>query len=252
MSTPRALPVQYSDSSFRSPALFYCTSTSSFAPHSGRFPLSNPDLRPWASIWSLVRDQDRQDSTAARTPFTKASGLVPTCIHPHTHNTARSSYLRTMSSAVLTPPVQDVGLPLPSIVVDHATSPRAEPPRRADTRVRKSSFQTVQALASVPEDSSSHPRPSLRPGSSSNATSRHSSSWKGKENEVTRTPGLSRGVSGESVQSARRRRADWVVDLLETRKGSEAWVERDRVVLVTGSESLCPSSGTNDIRSRER
>ena len=41
----------------------------------------------------------------------------------------------------------------------------------------------------------------------------------------------------ESVQ-VKRKRSDWVVDPVEAQRGAEAWAERDRVILVLGSEHL--------------
>jgi hypothetical protein len=75
----------------------------------------------------------------------------------------------------------------------------------------------------VPEHASSHAR--LPPASLSRSTP------KGKERE--------RRASNEPV---RNERAEWVIDLLETQRGSEGWVLGDRVILVLGSKLEVGSS----------
>ncbi|WWC91032.1 uncharacterized protein L201_005972 [Kwoniella dendrophila CBS 6074] len=69
---------------------------------------------------------------------------------------------------------------------------------------------------------------------------RSSSSEKGKSKELSST-NSNQGLYGQ--EQVKRKRADWVIDLIETQKGAESWIADQRVILVLGDStpaSLAP------------
>lgn len=133
--------------------------------------------------------------------------------------------LGTMSTLLAPPLNSPTPFPYPQPQIDHLN----QPPRRIgpDQRIRRPSSHVTPGLDSVPEDPLSH----VNRASSSTASRL---SEKGKERDSMSAP-LSRNDSGHALP-AKRKRAEWVVDLVETRERASAWSERERVILVIGSE----------------
>jgi hypothetical protein len=100
------------------------------------------------------------------------------------------------------------------------TSPQSIMPTHPRPSRRPSSATSSLALGSVPEDA--RPPPS--------AYRKSQSSHKGKEKEMT---------GGMSKQ--KRPRVEWSLDLLEAQRGAEKWGDRERIVLVLGSEFFSDS-----------
>ncbi len=111
---------------------------------------------------------------------------------------------------------------------DSTAFSQVESPRRltSDQRGARASYHSIPALDPVPENSMSRAR--------SSSSSALRASGKGKDRDL-REATLPRDNSSESLQ-VKRKTAGWVVDLLEAQKGAEGWAERDRVILVLGSE----------------
>jgi len=122
---------------------------------------------------------------------------------------------------------------------DSTAFSQVESPRRltSDQRGARASYHSIPALDPVPENSMSRAR--------SSSSSALRASGKGKDRDL-REATLPRDNSSESLQ-VKRKTAGWVVDLLEAQKGAEGWAERDRVILVLGSE-FTPAASEGDDR----
>ncbi|KAK4689360.1 hypothetical protein P7C73_g736, partial [Tremellales sp. Uapishka_1] len=96
-------------------------------------------------------------------------------------------------------------------------------------------------LDSVPEDSHTGLRP-LPPSAFRSQDRRASSSGTGRA-RVSESSGRSGAASPGPDAAQRRKRAEWVVDLVQTQKGAETWSEAERVVLIIGNptaDSIAP------------
>lgn len=112
--------------------------------------------------------------------------------------------------------------------------------------MRRPPASSGHMLDVVPEDSSASPSPlSYRPShgrSDSNIPSLRQSRGKGKARDMS---GMQRSASEDAISSMRRqegeaskkRKAGWYVDVQEVTKNLDKWNQRERVILVIGSES---------------
>jgi hypothetical protein len=114
-------------------------------------------------------------------------------------------------------PPLSLSIPQPTMINSHTPLTSIGNSSQPRTTRRPTSATSPLSLGSVPEDA--------RPPAS--AYTRDKLSYKGKERETQDAGGIQKKA-----------RADWVLDLLEANQGAEKWAEKERVVLVIGSESL--------------
>lgn len=120
--------------------------------------------------------------------------------------------------------------PLSSSSSDPYLSARLTNARRSE-KVRRPSQVSTPTLDAVPEDGSQLKK---LPPSSYRSIS---------ESGLLQSKGKARATSNgrESSDPRERNRTDWIVDLTETARGAEKWEDRERVILIVGSEFTLPS-----------